>query len=280
MADLPGRSAFEPADREDDSRADGPGDDGWGSPLPAEYGSLQAVRPPGGGTGARGGRRVDRARAGDGSPMSALLRRIQGGGEPVPATADGPALDGAAPATADRPTERSEPIRRSAPAVPPAGRRLDRTAPGLPPGPVAPVGPKRAGAGPVRQSRRDRSAARRAAQVRSRATIRRVDVWTVAKVSIIFYLIVLLVVVVASVLLWYAADAFGTLSSFEKSIRTLFSLKSFTVHPGTVAFYTAAVGAVIAIAGTIANILLAFIYNLISDLVGGVRVEIDSYPGD
>ena len=91
---------------------------------------------------------------------------------------------------------------------------------------------------------------------------------------------VLVIFVFASVLLWYAADTTGTLLSMEKSIKTLFSLKTFTVHPGEVAEYTSGVGVVVAVVGTLTNILLALIYNLISEVVGGVRVEVDSYPSE
>lgn len=118
---------------------------------------------------------------------------------------------------------------------------------------------------------------RRPARVRSRATVRHVDVLTVARVSVVFYLVVIVVFVVASLFLWLAADAFGTLPSIEKSVRSLFSLKSFRLHPGTVALYTAAAGVVIAVAGTLWNILLALVYNLIADVVGGVRVELESF---
>ena len=41
MVDIPGRPDYE---RDDDPPA--PGDRGWGSPVPAEYGSLRAVGPP------------------------------------------------------------------------------------------------------------------------------------------------------------------------------------------------------------------------------------------
>ena len=120
-------------------------------------------------------------------------------------------------------------------------------------------------------------ARRRPGRRRSRATIRHVDVLTVLRVSLIFYLVVLVVFVVASLFLWLAADTFGSLPSIEKSVRTLFSLKSFTLHPGTVAFYTGASGLVLAVAGTLWNVLLAFMYNLIADVVGGVRVELESF---
>jgi len=106
-----------------------------------------------------------------------------------------------------------------------------------------------------------------------------VDVLTVMRVSLVFYLLVLVVVVVASVLLWYAADGFGSLTSIEKSIRTLFDLKTFTLHPETVALYMSAAGAVLALAGTLANTLAAVTYNLICDVVGGVRIEVESPVG-
>jgi hypothetical protein len=127
----------------------------------------------------------------------------------------------------------------------------------------------------TRQERRD---IQRASTVRARATVRHLDVLTVLRVSAIFYLIFLVIVVVASVLLVDAADSFGTLPSLEKSIRTLFDLKTFKIHPAVVAAYTSAGGAMLAVAGVLANVLAAFIYNLIADVVGGIRVEVDSYP--
>ncbi len=119
--------------------------------------------------------------------------------------------------------------------------------------------------------------ARRPGRARTRMVLRHVDVGTVAKVSVMFYLLVLVVIVVAAVLLWVAADVFGTLPSIEKSVRTLFSLRKFQLHAGAVALYTGAAGVLIAIVGTLANIVLALIYNLISDTVGGIRVELESF---
>jgi hypothetical protein len=72
-------------------------------------------------------------------------------------------------------------------------------------------------------------------------------------------------------MLWYIADAVGSINSIEKSVRTLFDLKTFTLHPGEIAKYTSAGGAALAIAGTLGNVLAALIYNLISDVVGGIR---------
>ena len=115
----------------------------------------------------------------------------------------------------------------------------------------------------------------RAQKSRSRVVVRHLDIWTVVRVSVVFYVIAAIVIVAASLLLWYAADAFGTLPSIEKSIRTLFGLKSFHIHAGAVAGYMSLAGIVIAVTGAIFNVLAALVYNLISDVVGGVRVELE-----
>jgi Transmembrane domain of unknown function (DUF3566) len=143
---------------------------------------------------------------------------------------------------------------------------------------AAPVAARDAAADLDAKRRRRRKVRR--PRSRSRVTIRHVSVLTVGKVSLIFYLIVVAVIVVASVLLWYAANAFGTLPSIEKSIKTLFDLKSFTLHPTTVAKYTAVAGGVIGVAGTIANILAALMYNLICDIVGGIRLDVEAEDQD
>jgi hypothetical protein len=152
--------------------------------------------------------------------------------------------------------------------------------PGYAPGIAIGMSARAAGPDVSGLNRRQRNAVRRSMRARSRATIRHIDILTVARVSVIFYLMVLAIVVVASVLLWYAADTTGTLPSLEKSVRTLFSLKTFTVHPGEVAEYTSGGGVVLAVVGTLTNILLALVYNLIAEVVGGVRVEVDSWPSE
>ncbi len=134
------------------------------------------------------------------------------------------------------------------------------------------------GARPTLGKERGRAArrARKAKWALTRGTVRHVNVLSVVKVSLVFYLIVLASVVLASVLLWYTANALGSVHSIEKSVKTLFDLKTFTLHPANVAKYTAAGGGVIAIAGTLFNLLAAFTYNLISDAVGGIRFEVVS----
>jgi hypothetical protein len=123
-------------------------------------------------------------------------------------------------------------------------------------------------------SRRQQRKAARPKWAQSKRTVRHLNVWTVFKVSLAFYVIVAVAVVVAAVMLWYVADALGSIQTIEKSVKTLFDLSKFTIHPSEVAKYTAIGGGVLALCGTFANVLAAFTYNLISDLVGGIRFDV------
>lgn len=108
----------------------------------------------------------------------------------------------------------------------------------------------------------------------SRRIVRRIDTWTVLKVSVVFYLCVLLVVVIAGVVLWNIAAALGFIHSIDKSIRTLFDYNKFTLHPLAVLAYTLAGGMGLVIVGSVVNVLAAMVYNLIADIAGGVQVVV------
>ncbi len=347
MVDLPGRSAYEPEDRADPPDTGVEADDGgWGSPLPAEYGSLHAVRPPerraspagegspvAGGlfsAWARGRRNPDPAGATDG--VRAMTERgTEGGADAAPAERPLRPVGGistaerdvaAAAPTGVIPVVDREPVAPASPMPdreplsyrdampsrdalpsrdPVADPEPTATQPAVEPDPRPPWAPAGdsasafpaaaglgAGAGgmaaateatrpPMPRPGPPLRPGRRPGRARSRVVLRHLDISTVAKVSVIFYLLVLVIIVVAAVLLWAAADSFGTLPSIQKSVRTLFSLRSFQLHVGAVAMYTGAAGVVIAVVGTIANILLAMIYNFIADVVGGIRVELESF---
>ena len=63
--------------------------------------------------------------------------------------------------------------------------------------------------------------------------------------------------------------------SIEKSVKTLFDLSQ--VHastPGRSPSTRRSAVASLALCGTFANILAALMYNLISDLVGGIRFDV------
>jgi hypothetical protein len=109
---------------------------------------------------------------------------------------------------------------------------------------------------------------------RVRRVIRRVDTWTVLRFSVLFYISMLVVVMVAGILLWVAASAAGVVDNIEKFVKDLFVLDSFHFRAGLIFRSTLVGGLVLVLLGTGANVLMAVIYNLTSDVVGGIEVSV------
>ena len=120
-----------------------------------------------------------------------------------------------------------------------------------------------------------RSRLRRRHRVRKVSrVVRRVDAWSVLKVSVIFYALTFLVLLVAGVLLWNLAQSTGTVANIEGFIRELFSLKNFKIDGRRVYRASWPIGVFLVVAGTGVNVTAAVMFNLITDLVGGVRVTV------
>lgn len=107
---------------------------------------------------------------------------------------------------------------------------------------------------------------------RVRRVLRKIDTFSLAKMAFLFHLCLALVVVVAGLLLWTVADGQGLIDQLEKTISTNLQLDAFTIE-GEVLFRSAVALAVLfALLGSGMWILGAFLFNLLSDLVGGVQV--------
>lgn len=92
--------------------------------------------------------------------------------------------------------------------------------------------------------------------------------------SVLFYLSMLVVVLVAGVLLWAAAAAAGAIDNFEDFVKDLFVLETFRIRAGLIFRATFVGGLVLVLLGTGANVLMTVIYNLTSDVVGGIEVSV------
>lgn len=122
---------------------------------------------------------------------------------------------------------------------------------------------------------------RKVTVVRSRSArrlVRRLDTWTVFKVSLIFYLLLLVIVLVAGIVAWRVAGQVGFITDIQKGVRSLADDQSFKLHGGVVFKYSLMGGAALAVAGTILNVVAAMLYNLISDIVGGIQVIVVTEP--
>jgi hypothetical protein len=113
---------------------------------------------------------------------------------------------------------------------------------------------------------------------RKRGVVRKVDTWSVFKVSLVFYAAMYCIVLVAGVVLWLAATATGLRHNVESFIADLIASGKFH-FVGTELLRAAAVaGVVLVVLGTAANVLLVVLYNLISDMVGGLDIVVEDRP--
>lgn len=107
-----------------------------------------------------------------------------------------------------------------------------------------------------------------------RRLVRHVEPWSVLKISLIFYFCIWIILLVAGAILWRVADSSGMIDNIEKFIREIFALKSFSFEAGRIFRIYAVGGLVTVVAATAFTVLLAVLFNLISDLTGGVRVTV------
>ena len=103
--------------------------------------------------------------------------------------------------------------------------------------------------------------------------MRDVDVWSVFKVAAVVHAAVYLVLLVTGLLLWNVASATGTIDNIEQFMQS-FGWDSFSFKGGQI-FTSGAVGGLFMIVlGTGIWVLVAVIFNLVTELVGGVRVTV------
>ena len=103
--------------------------------------------------------------------------------------------------------------------------------------------------------------------------IREIDPWSAFKVGLAFHLVVYFTVLIASVLLWSVASATGTIDNIERFLMS-FGWESFQFHGWTLLLNEALLGLLIVALLTIVWVLGATMFNLITDLVGGIRVSV------
>ena len=113
---------------------------------------------------------------------------------------------------------------------------------------------------------------------RVRLVVRRVEPWTVLKFSVLLFATLYLVILVAGLVLWAAATATGLRENIEKFIGDLIASDDFRILGGTMFRASVVGGLMLVVLGTGANVLLAVLYNLISDVVGGIIVVFEERP--
>ena len=109
---------------------------------------------------------------------------------------------------------------------------------------------------------------------RYRQTIHRVDLWSVLKIAVCFYICGMAVTMVALVALWAIADAAGVITSVEKFMGDLLQTKDFTFLDGEILRGALLVSAVLVVLQIVITVIAAAFYNVFAELFGGIEITI------
>jgi uncharacterized membrane protein len=137
-----------------------------------------------------------------------------------------------------------------------------------------PSAPRKKPAAQVRTQAAPRERVRTGQVVRRRATIRRVDPWSVLKLSVIFYFCFLLVVMLGLTVFWSVLLNIGILDTIIDFLDDL--QLTLVINGANIARATFLLGLLNVVLWTGINVFLAFLYNLVADLLGGFRLELAS----
>ncbi|MGH9268596.1 MAG: DUF3566 domain-containing protein, partial [Acidimicrobiales bacterium] len=107
---------------------------------------------------------------------------------------------------------------------------------------------------------------------RVRRSIHRIDPWSLLKFSLLFYLSVMLVFLVAAIILYLAASGAGIIKELERLIESLGLAEGFRIRPFQWLRGFLAIGVANVIVWSAVNVCAAFLYNMVSDVVGGVVI--------
>jgi hypothetical protein len=111
--------------------------------------------------------------------------------------------------------------------------------------------------------------------------LRRIDLWSALKVSLLLYFTLFVVFLTVGVGLWLVARHGGALGNLEKLIEELGGYKpgSFHFRDGVILRMTAVIGPIFVVLASLATVAGVALFNVVSRLVGGVEVAVSGDTG-
>lgn len=115
---------------------------------------------------------------------------------------------------------------------------------------------------------------RKARPRQTRVVVKKIGPWSVFKFSLLFYLCIMAVILLALGILYVLLGAIGALDSVTKLTRDLFADQSFEIHGGWIFARLTVIGLAMVLLWSLINLFVAFLYNLIADVLGGIEVTL------
>jgi len=123
----------------------------------------------------------------------------------------------------------------------------------------------------AREAPRPRPASAR----RARVVIRRVGPWSVLRFSLLFYFCVMLVVWLALMILYGIMSSLGVLAQVARLLESVSLVdEGFRFNGPWIFSRLFLVGLGLVVLWSVINVFVALLYNLVSDVVGGIEVTL------
>ncbi|MGB3411700.1 MAG: DUF3566 domain-containing protein [Microthrixaceae bacterium] len=107
-----------------------------------------------------------------------------------------------------------------------------------------------------------------------RRLIRHVDPWSALKLSSLLALCMWVVVMIASAIMWTVATNAGTISSLENFVNSSLSLQDWSLDGSFLFRQLGIVTFLLSIGFVLAMVVATLIFNLVSDIIGGVWISV------
>ena len=120
---------------------------------------------------------------------------------------------------------------------------------------------------PVRQHEAPTATVRR-----TRVVVKKVAPWSVFRFYLLYNFCIMLVILFGLTIIYNVLGALGVLASTQKFLRQFWD--SFKFQGGWLFTRAFAVGVVMVVFWSLVKLMTAFMYNLISDIVGGFEVTL------
>ena len=103
--------------------------------------------------------------------------------------------------------------------------------------------------------------------------MRRIELWSVLKISLFLYLCLYVAVLIALAVLWGLAYSTGSVDKVQSFLADV-GLDNFRFYGDQMFRACAAIGGVLVLAATLVTVVTVALVNLISEVTGGIRLTV------
>ena len=107
-----------------------------------------------------------------------------------------------------------------------------------------------------------------------RRLIRHIDPWSMLKLSLLLGLCMWLILMIASVIMWTVARNAGTIASIENFVNSSLSLQDWRLDGDFIFRQFGLITLLLALGFAAATVIASLVFNLVSDIIGGVWVSV------